>query len=242
MKTNGLSQSLTNEQYIELIQKLNNINDYFYNILTTSRNPLDLKYGIITTALDKIARGEIEFIYENLFKLLDIIEIIIPEDYTKLIENFNKNSFSYYNPEFDKNNLNASISLLPGEKYKIKIFEINDHSKKTFGFFKRNKKKTQQFVNSEIVIEFLKRQKAILNGSIAIKLLYAINKNNFPFERWILSFEDYEYYSRISNEERGIPAIYRRADDDDWAVALSSFEEGINPAVCNFIAFTKNST
>ncbi|MDD3102107.1 MAG: hypothetical protein PHE59_03110 [Patescibacteria group bacterium] len=156
---------------------------------------------------------------DSRFKLANAFEIVVPKGYdhaTRLtvFKATHGKEFYYYNPEItDKNFDKATTKLLPGRKFKVKVFQITET------------------VNSEDCLKFLKTQKAVLTGAQGASLVYELAKNKLPKGHWYISFDKKDSLWIESGGVHRVPGVFRRSDGD-FEFYLGNFEHGWDDDCC----------
>ncbi len=148
------------------------------------------------------------------FSLLKTIEIMVPADYDHAtrLDTFRRKhgkEFYYYNSSLtDENFDKATTRLVPGQKLKVKVFQIT------------------KSVSSEDCLNFLKSQNAILAGAQGASLAYEQGKDQLAKGRWYVSFDEKDTLPRLDGYHR-VPYVGANSDGDfkfglgifgsDWA-------------------------
>ncbi len=159
---------------------------------------------------DKLA-GVIMDITAPRFTLLTTFQLTVPENYnhqTQLASfaKENKKKFYFYNDSItDGNYAKATNKLTPGKTYEVKIFGI-----------------TKQ-MTSEDCLAFLKTQKAILVGAQGISVAWQQAKEQFPKEKWTVSFDEKEALWPDDVGYRRVPYVFRNSVGA-WYFNLGYFE------------------
>ncbi len=113
----------------------------------------------------------------------------------------------YYNDDLtSKNFANASVKLVPGKTYRVKIFPILEG------------------VTSEDCTLFLKKQRAILVGGQGVLLANDLKGDEFPIDKWTISFDEKEALWKDSDGPHQVPFVYRYSDGDR-GFFLGGFED-----------------
>lgn len=158
-------------------------------------------------------------VLDERFVLINSFDLVVPEGYdhaTRLdvfSKEHRKEFYCYNNAIIDENFAKATTKLVPGRKFKIKVFQIKQH------------------VSSENCIGFLKSQKAILTGAQGASLAYELAKNQLPVSRWSLSFDEKEALWGDSNNYHRVPYVLRYSDGD-YDFNLGDFEPGWSDGYC----------
>lgn len=165
---------------------------------------------------------------DSRFTPLTTFQITVPGNYDHSIqlasfrEENHKKFFSYNNNITDANFARATNKLVPGKTYEAKIFKI---TKK---------------VTSEDCLAFLKTQKAILVGAQGISIVWQQAKEQFPKNKWTISFDEKDALWQDADGTHGVSDVSRYSVDG-WSFFLGSFEEswGVDYCVlclCDFSA------
>lgn len=153
------------------------------------------------------------------FELLNAFELIVPPDYKHAdrLDSFkkkHKKEFYGYNDAItDKNFSKATTKLVPGRKFKVKIFQITEK------------------VTSENCMDFLKTQNAVLVGAQGASLLYELKKEQLPLGKWSVSFDEKDSLWTDSDGDHGVPGV-NRDSDGDWSFHLGDFGGDWGSDVC----------
>ncbi|MFA6295402.1 MAG: hypothetical protein WC666_03185 [Candidatus Paceibacterota bacterium] len=145
--------------------------------------------------------------------LVDLGIITVPDDYVheKRLTTFgeqNRNKFDYYDGDItDKNFLNPTRILKPGDKLHVRVFK--------------------QIVGGETTskerMAFLATQKAIHTGAQGASLVFGQKRDQLPKGRWYASFDEKD---RLWTDARGnhrVPGVICYPGDD-FGFGLNSFE------------------
>ncbi|MCC7004879.1 hypothetical protein IT397_03110 [Candidatus Nomurabacteria bacterium] len=136
------------------------------------------------------------------FTLATQFDVVVPSGYnhaTRLAEfkKAHEKEFYYYNGDItDKNYAKATTKLVPGRKFKVKVFQITKR------------------VSSEDCLAFLKSQKAVLVGAQGATLAYEQGKDKLPMSRWSVSFDEKDTLWLDADGYRRVPFVYRHSDGD----------------------------
>ncbi len=159
------------------------------------------------------------FMMDPRFKLANAFRIVVPENYdhsTRLTD-FAKahgSEFNYYNPEItDKHFSQATTKLVPGRKFKVKVFNITET------------------VTSEDCLIFLHNQRAVLTGAQGASLVYELAKNKLPKSRWSISFDEKDALRVDSVGSHRVPVV-NRYSGDDFEFFLGLFGSTWSDAYC----------
>ncbi len=113
----------------------------------------------------------------------------------------------YYNNELiDTNFSKVSNKLVPGKKYKAKLFPILENN-----------------VPSEDCLSILKGQGATLVGAQGIMLLQHLNKGFFPIDKRTVSFDEKNRLWKDAKGYHRVPFVDRDSGGG-WVFSLGCFE------------------
>jgi hypothetical protein len=113
----------------------------------------------------------------------------------------------YYNDAFtSKNFANATTKLVPGKKYMVKLFPILSQ------------------VQSEDCMAFLQKKNAILVGGQGLMLAHSLKGDEFPKDKYTISFDEKDALWKDAGGDHGVPYVYRYSDGD-VRFDLGSFEK-----------------
>lgn len=159
---------------------------------------------------------------DDRFELLNSFELTVPQKYTHgtqlaTFAAFAKNKsekFYFYNDSItDANYAKATQKLVPGKTYGVKIFGI------------------KQRVTSEDCLAFLATQRAILVGAQGVSLTRQLKREQFPVEKWTVSFDEKDALWEDADGDHGVPLVDRDSDGD-WSFDLGYFGRDWNDAHC----------
>lgn len=222
--------SITDQQYIKIHRKLDELSNTLFLGLNENKGQCILNPLLVNLALEKICDNNFNFIYDSIFKLVSSGNIIIPKDYNILtyFDNLPLEDYSNFDERIINLKYNHINPLIANKKYKIEIFELIDESvfKKKFfwGFLNNNKK----LIPKSIIIDFLKKKKALFPEPQLLPLIRQLNNYLFPKMGLIFLFNSCNESIRC-NDEEFIPAICRDILDE-WSFVLLSIppnEQGI---------------
>lgn len=123
-----------------------------------------------------------------------------------------------------KNFQDASIKLMPGKTYAVKIYPV---------FAPK-----EQAVSSRDCLGFLRKQGAILTGVQGLTLVYDLKRDELPPEMWTLSFDEetalWSEPSSSGNYARvpGIRRYLKESSADRWEFPLGSFKNSWHRGDC----------
>jgi len=152
------------------------------------------------------------FMPDPRFKLANAFNIVVPKGYdhaTRLTDfaAAHGSEFNYYNSDItDKHFNKATTKLVPGRKFKVKVFNITET------------------VTSEDCLNFLYSQKAVLAGAQGASLVYELAKNKLPKSRWSVSFDEKEALWIDSDGSYRVPSVDRYSVGD-FIFFLGPFED-----------------
>lgn len=139
---------------------------------------------------------EDEFSIDEELRFLKEFFITVPTDYdhanqlTVFTKKYRKQFEDFDKAVTDENFANVSDKLTPGEKYKFKIWGI------------------RYSIHSQMCLEFLKDNNALLVGAQGLSLVYQEKREELPPQKWTASFDEksrlWEY-----NSDFYIPTIFR---------------------------------
>jgi hypothetical protein len=111
----------------------------------------------------------------------------------------------YYNDSLTSENFaKATTKLEPRKTYKVKIFPIISE------------------VTSEDCMNFLRKQNAILVGGQGLTLVHDLKSDEFPVNKWTVSFDEKNALWKDSDGLRRVPFLDRYSDGD-WGFFLGRF-------------------
>jgi hypothetical protein len=145
------------------------------------------------------------------FKLANAFDLVVPVGYDQAtrLTNFKAvhgREFGYYNSDItDANFGRATTRLMPGQKFRVKIFQITET------------------VTSEDCLAFLRSQKAVLVGAQGASLVYELAKSKLPMGRWSVSFDEKDALWTDFNGCRRVPYV-DRISGDYFRLDLGCFE------------------
>ena len=139
-------------------------------------------------------------------------EFTVPSDYKHdtQLDTFAKKTKKlkttyYFNDALTSANFaKATNKLEPGKTYKVKIFPI------------------LATVTSEDCMLFLKKQNAILVGGQGITVLQDQKPDEFPIDKWTISFDEKETLWKDADGDHRVPDVHRRSGRD-WGFGLGDF-------------------
>jgi len=144
---------------------------------------------------------------------VDLGIITVPKNYvhdTQLasFEKENRKKFYYWNDVItDKNFGKATTKLVPGRKFRVKVFkQIVDGT-----------------TTSEERLAFLKTQNAILVGAQGASLVFEQKREDLPKGFWYCSFDKKEALWKDADGDHRVPDVLRYSDGD-WGFSLGDFE------------------
>lgn len=155
-------------------------------------------------------------IVDNRFDLLNSFTVTVPKDYnhdTQLsafakYAKEKKENLRHYNDNInDKNFEKATRKLMPGKTYAVKIFGIESGS----------------VVTSGDCMDFLKTQKAVLVGAQGMSLAVQFKKEEFPTEKYIVSFDEEDALWEDAGGFRGVPCVIL-GSGGSWYFGLGRFK------------------
>lgn len=159
---------------------------------------------------------------DNRFELLTSFKMTAPKRYdhdTQLatfVSYAEKEKFFCYNYSItDANFANATLRLIPGRTYLVKIFGI----------------KQGETVNSEDCLKFLATQQAIFVGAQGLSLVRQLKKGKFPMSKWTLSFDKEDALWRDADGNPGVP-VMGRDSDGDWYFDLTYLGDDSHDGFC----------
>jgi len=148
---------------------------------------------------------------DNRFELIKTINLVVPGNYvhaTRLAsfkkENY-ENFFGYNSDITDKNYARVTNKLVPGQKGKVKIFQIKEP------------------VSALDCLKKLKKERAILVGAQGASLVWELKKKELPLGKWGVSFDKKEVLWRNGLGDHRVPKIFG-VSDGAWYFDLSDFE------------------
>lgn len=159
------------------------------------------------------------FMKDPRFKLANAFNIEVPKGYDQatrlaIFKAAHEKEFYYYNSDItDKNFDKATVKLMPGRKFKVKIFQITET------------------VNSEDCLKFLKTQKAVLTGAQGASLVYELAKSKLPKGHWYVSFDEKDALWVDSDGSHLVPYVHRDSDGD-FGFYLGDFGNGWDSGRC----------
>ncbi|MFZ4500074.1 MAG: hypothetical protein ACOYMZ_01070 [Minisyncoccia bacterium] len=171
---------------------------------------------------DLLQNGFKEFVIGKLKKLAVIdqrfgpalveFDLTVPMDYDddKQIDQFGKKTKKlkttyHYNDALKSSNYeNATNKLEPGKTYLVKIFPV------------------LETVSSEDCMNFLKKQRAILVGGQGLTLAQDLKADEFPVEKWTVSFDEKDTLWSDSVGDHRVPDVYR-GSGGGWGFGLGYF-------------------
>ena len=142
-------------------------------------------------------------------------EFTVPSDYKHdtQLDTFAKKTKKlkttyYFNDALTSENFaKATNKLEPGKTYRVRIFPI------------------LETVTSEDCMTFLKKQGAILVGGQGVTLLQSQKADEFPVNKWTVSFDEKDALWVGSDGYHRVPFV-NRSSDGDWRFSLGCFEGG----------------
>ena len=145
----------------------------------------------------------------------------VPANYNhdKQIDTFSKKTKKlkttyYYNDDLTSANFaKATNKLEPGKTYKAKIFPILSR------------------VTSEDCMKFLRKQSVILVGGQGLTLAQALKADQFPTDKWTVSFDEKDALWEATSGSHRVPRSYRNSDGDR-EFSLGCFEIDWNFDYC----------
>ncbi len=154
------------------------------------------------------------------FELLTTFEVTVPEGYNHAshLDTFkvaHESEFYYYNPNItDANYGRATMKLVPGRKFQVKVFGIW-----------RGKQ-----VTSDECLDKLRYENGVLVGAQGASLAYEQGKANLPKGKWHASFDEKEalWYDEGYH---GVPCVDAYSDGA-FEFDLGSFEDGWDDCYC----------
>lgn len=161
----------------------------------------DLVKKIINSGKNEYAKMMYASLVNDPFELINIFEIVVPEDYEH--ENCLDSFMSEYRTELgcissikDKYHTKVSTKLEPGRKFKVKVFQI------------------KMRVTSENCLAYLRRQKAIFVGAQGMTLVWKQKKKELPVEKFSVALEEKESLWKDAHGYHDVTYIYRRSNSD----------------------------
>ena len=155
---------------------------------------------------------------DDRFELVVTFDVVVPEgyDHSTRLDTFgteHRKEFYYYNDAItDKNYSKATTKLVPGRKFKVKVFQI------------------KETVTSDDCMAHLRSQKAVLVGAQGASLAYEQGKDKLPVNRWSVSFDEKAALWKDADGFHGVPFVCRYSDGvflfclgsfgNDWAGGL----------------------
>ncbi len=145
--------------------------------------------------------------------LVNLGIITVPDDYDhasrlSMFSKQNRKKFYYYNDEItDKNFLNPTRALKPGDKLRVLVFEQVVGGNTT----------------SEERMAFLATQKAVYTGAQGASLVFDQKRDQLPKGKWYTSFDKPERLWKDADGYHGVPYVDRHSDGD-FRFSLGSFE------------------
>lgn len=182
--------------------------------------------GSITTATEgqkgsKFKEDVVTF-SDDRFELLNSFELTVPKGYTHATQlatfaRFTKDSemFCSYNKVITDENYAKTNQLVPGKTYRVKIFRI------------------QERVTSKDCLNFLSSQRAILVGAQGISLARQLKKNEFPVDKWTVSFDEKDALWEDADGYHWVPFVSRYSGGG-WDFDLGHFENDWHDGDCLF--------
>lgn len=149
------------------------------------------------------------------FILLSSFMLTVPNDYkhftqlaniAKFVKDKSEKICFCNNNITDKNFAGVTQQLVPGKNYVVKIFAI-----------KKN------IISSEDCLTFLDKQKAILVGAQGLFLTSQLMKNEFPVDKWVVSFDKKDKLWKDIDGNHGVPYAHQ-SSVGDWEFLLGRFE------------------
>lgn len=153
------------------------------------------------------------------FELVNTFQIVVPEDYNhgKQLDSFRKkiqkSSYYYSGGITDNNYAKATTRLKPGQKLKVKVFQI------------------EGTVNSEDCMDKLRFEKAILVGAHGASLVWEQKKEELPVNRWSASFDEKDALWKDVYGDYMVPGV-NRDSDVDFGFITGSFMKNLNDGSC----------
>jgi hypothetical protein len=153
------------------------------------------------------------------FTLLKEFSLRVPGNFVHetYLDTFAKNhrhEFAYgYNDNLTSENFkNASVKLVPGKTYKVKIFDINER------------------VTSDECLAQYRAVNAILAGTNGVALVYERKRKKLPKGKWSVSFDRKEALPVVDGYRR-VPCVDAHSDGD-FKFDLGRFEGTWHPDHC----------
>jgi hypothetical protein len=149
---------------------------------------------------------------DNRFELIKTIDLIVPENYNHAthLASFKKENrkkfYDYQNEITDENYARVTTKLVPGQKGKVKIFQIKEP------------------VSALDCLKKLKKERAILVGAQGASLVWELKKKELPLGKWGVSFDKKEVLWRNGLGDHRVPKIFG-VSDSAWYFDLSDFED-----------------
>lgn len=144
-------------------------------------------------------------------------EFTVPLDYdyyTQIdfsIENVKSNKTTYFcNNHISGSNFTKTTNkLIPGKIYKVKIFPILES------------------VTNDDCLTFLHKHNALLVGGQGTTLVYDVDKDQFPKDKWIVSLDEKDSLWKDPDGDHGIIILLARYDGK-FGLEIRFFEKELN--------------
>jgi hypothetical protein len=184
-----------------------------------------VKVDFLTNKLDEIF-GKMPEIPKEIpvskFYLIAEFEITVPMDYEpkKYLAQFAKKyrkDFVGYNDNItnQKEYSNPTYPLIPGKKYRVKIWGINKGMIATY----------------LECLQLLSDNNVLLTGAPGAALVYQQAKDMLPKGKWTFSYDEKDKLWEDANGNHRVPNIYRDSDGD-YRFNLNLFESDRNDFDC----------
>ena len=176
----------------------------------------------VASVLQKIVNGnpfDTIVVTDKRFEQVGEFSVVVPEDYdhatrlAKFSDEYRKELNYYSDAITDENYSRATTKLVPGLKFKVKIFQI------------------KEAVTSMDCLEFLKNQRAVLVGAQGASLAYEQGKSELPVNRWSVSFDEKNTLWQGTDGRHGVPCV-RRFSADGFGFGLGFFNNDWNFISC----------
>ena len=180
-----------------------------------------LERGVLSDVAEAAVRGTLptreEFrkllkLADPRFKLLNTFSITVPDwyDHATRLDAFRaryeKEFYSFNSNITDKNFSKATITLVPGQRFTVKVFQITER------------------VSSKDCLDHLRSENAKLLGAQGVSLAYEQGKEQLPVGRWAVSFDEREALWEDADGDHRVPYVYRFSDGG-FEFRLGIFED-----------------
>jgi hypothetical protein len=156
----------------------------------------DLEYIINNGPVDWKEKAQKQLTSQK-FKLIKSVPCIVPANHkhNTCLSDLDRNSFYYFNDNVtDKNFQNVTNQLIPGKKYTADFIRIGSTA------------------TSEECLSVYKERKALLVGAQGLAVLWRTNKEDFPINKWAVSFDEKGHLYKDAGGGHGVPSLYRYSD------------------------------